>query len=167
MAKISLFPLVFMAFFITLMSAAQDQYLNYQQLTTKLQSLSKNTNIKLESYGKSFGNKDLWVLKIGNDKNPALLIVGGIDGSHQSGTQMAVLMAEKIIQSNPVWLKNKSVFIIPSANPDAIEKFVFDDDESKNWLKKLLQCLTKLLKCWVNLSALNKLAKACKKPTVK
>jgi hypothetical protein len=123
MAKISLFPLVFMAFFITLMSAAQDQYLNYQQLTTKLQSLSKNTNIKLESYGKSFGNKDLWVLKIGNDKNPALLIVGGIDGSHQSGTQMAVLMAEKIIQSNPEWLKNKSVFIIPSANPDAIDAY--------------------------------------------
>lgn len=123
MAKISLFPLVLITFFISLMSTAQDQYLNYQQLTTKLQSLSKNTNIKLESYGKSFGNKDLWVLKIGNDKNPALLIVGGIDGSHQSGTQMAVLMSEKIIQSNPEWLKNKSVFIIPSANPDATDNY--------------------------------------------
>lgn len=123
MAKLFTCLKVFLLFCLSFETIAQEQYLNYQQLTTKLQSLSKNSNVKVESFGKSFGNKDLWVLKIGNDKNPALLIVAGVDGTHQSGTQMATLLAEKIITNNPEWLKKRSIFIIPSANPDAIDAF--------------------------------------------
>lgn len=123
MTKLSLFFKLSLVCFFSFQTFSQNQYLNYQQLTAKLQSFSKNSNVKLESYGKSFDNKDLWVLRIGNDKNPALLIVAGIDGTHQAGTQMAILLAENIIKSNPEYLKNRSVYIIPNANPDAMDAF--------------------------------------------
>ena len=59
---------------------AQGGYLEYNQLITKLKELGKNTNAKLESYGKSYSNNDLWVLKLGDSAKPAILIVAGIDG---------------------------------------------------------------------------------------
>jgi predicted deacylase len=123
MSKLFIFLKVACLVCLSFRSHAQDQYLNYQQLTTKLQGLSKYSNVKLESYGKSFGSKDLWALKIGDVSKPALLIVAGLDGSHQAGTQMAVFLAEKIINTQPDWLKNRSLYIIPSANPDAIDAF--------------------------------------------
>lgn len=123
MPKLLTFFKVFFIIGFSIQTFAQSQYLSYQQLTSKLQSLSKNANTKLESVGKSFVNKDLWVLKIGSEKNPALFIVAGLDGTHQAGTQAAVLLAEKIINTQPAWLKNRSIFILPSANPDAIDAF--------------------------------------------
>lgn len=104
---------------------AQSGYLEYNQLSNKLKELAKSPNVKLESYGKSYSNKDLWVLKLGDSAKPAILIVAGIDGRHQAGTIAAISMAEKLlgVDSLTQLLKSKSVYIIPNANPDAMDAF--------------------------------------------
>jgi hypothetical protein len=96
---------------------SQKKYLNYSEMTGKLKQLATQNNCSLESYGNSFSGKDLWVLKIGNSSKPAVLIVAGLDGTHQSGTQMALLLAEKLIN------ENKSFYIIPNGNPDAMDAY--------------------------------------------
>jgi hypothetical protein len=96
---------------------AQKKYCNYTEMTAKLKQLSSQKNTKLESYGKSFSGKDLWVLKIGSSDKPAILIVAGLDGTEQAGTQMALLLAEKLIE------EKNTFYIIPNGNPDAIDAF--------------------------------------------
>jgi hypothetical protein len=103
----------------------QSGYLDYSQMSNRLRELAKNPNTKLESYGKSFGNKDLWVIKLGSDNNPAILMVGGLDGRHQAGTLAAVSIADKILATDSLknLLSSKSVYIIPNGNPDAIDAY--------------------------------------------
>ena len=95
---------------VPLLVFSQKEYLNYSEMTSQLKQLATQKNCSLESYGKSFSGKDLWVLKIGNDKKPAILIVAGLDGSHQSGTQTAILLAKKLIN------ENKTFYIICNIN---------------------------------------------------
>lgn len=97
--------------------SAQKNYSNYAEMTAQLKQLATQKNCKLESYGKSFSGKELWVLKIGSSEKPAILLVAGLDGTHQAGTQMALLLAEKLV------LENKSFYIIPNGNPDAMDAF--------------------------------------------
>lgn len=97
--------------------SAQKNYSNYAEMTAKLKQLATQKNCKLESYGKSFSGKDLWVLKIGSSDKPAILLVAGLDGTHQAGTQMALLLAEKLIT------ENKTFYIIPNGNPDVMDAF--------------------------------------------
>jgi hypothetical protein len=103
----------------------QSGYLDYTQMSTKLKELAKKPNTKLESYGKSHSNKDLWVLKMGNNTNPAILIVAGVDGRHQAGTLAAASIAEKFLSVDSLsnLLSSKTVYIIPNANPDAMDAF--------------------------------------------
>jgi murein tripeptide amidase MpaA len=110
---------------IPVLVIGQTGYLDYTQMSNKLRELAKNPNTKLESYGKSFGNKDLWVIKLGNDTNPAILLVGGLEGRHQAGTLAAVGIAEKILATDSLknLLSSKSVYIIPNGNPDAIDAY--------------------------------------------
>ena len=120
---LNLFSLVLML--LPALLIAQSGYLEYNQLSNKLKELAKSPNVKLESYGKSYSNKDLWVLKLGDSAKPAILIVAGIDGRHQAGTIAAISMAEKLlgVDSLTQLLKSKSVYIIPNANPDAMDAF--------------------------------------------
>ena len=103
----------------------QGGYLDYTQMSTKLKELAKKPNTKLESYGKSHSNKDLWVLKLGNNTNPAILIVAGVDGRHQAGSLAAATIAEKFLSVDSLsnLLSTKTVYIIPNANPDAMDAF--------------------------------------------
>lgn len=104
-------------FLIPFLFFAQKNYLNYNEMSAKLKQLAGNKNCKLESYGKSASGKDLWVLKIGQETKPAVLVIAGLDGTHQAGTQMALLLAEKLIT------ENKTFYIIPNGNTDAMDAY--------------------------------------------
>lgn len=110
---------------LPVLAMAQNGYPDYMQMSNRLKELSKAPNTRLISYGKSFGNKDLWVLKMGKDENPAILLVAGIDGRHQAGTVAALSIADKLLKTDSLKtiFQSKSIYIIANANPDAMDAY--------------------------------------------
>ena len=118
--------LILCGFWVSL--SAQKTYSTFPQLTARIKDLaSKNASLaNVTSVGKSAGGKDLWLITLsqGNPgSKPALLLVGGLDGSHPAGSETLLLMAEKML-SNPNdqvkdLLSKKTLYIMACANPDA------------------------------------------------
>jgi murein tripeptide amidase MpaA len=125
-----------------ILAAAQDNpaegYHDYQALTQKLQQIKKvNPDItELLSIGKSASGKDLWMLQLsGKGKTlskQALLIVGNLEGDHVIGSEVALGIAEHLInnygKSENVTsiLDERTFYILPRLNPDGAEAFFGD-----------------------------------------
>ncbi|RZK50639.1 MAG: peptidase M14 [Pedobacter sp.] len=115
-----------------------NRYYDYGGITEickKLAAAHPNL-VKLESMGKSFQGKDLWVmtisdLKQGNpDKKPAMYIDGNIHSNEIQGSEFALYTAwylvEMFNQGNPAvksLLQEKTFYIAPTINPDARDHF--------------------------------------------
>src|SRR5690606_35281395 len=89
---------------------------------------STNTSLaRLQSIGKSAEQKDIWLLTLSQgdpDQKPGLLIVAGVDGTHLAGSEIAVQIAEGFLSASKSdsiakLLQSKTLYIIPSVNPDA------------------------------------------------
>ncbi|MDQ8052480.1 MAG: M14 family metallopeptidase [Pedobacter sp.] len=93
--------------------------------------------VKLESMGKSFQGKELWVMtitdtKIGNaDKKPAMYIDGNIHSNEIQGSEFALYtawyLAEMYGAGNKAILSllaDKTFYIAPTINPDARDNFI-------------------------------------------
>src|SRR4030081_1026556 len=81
--------------------SAQD-YSNYAEQTNRLNALTKAypSLTSLRSIAKTNGGKDIWLLTIGSGKTeskPAIAVVGGTEGSHLLGTEMAIGFAENLL----------------------------------------------------------------------
>lgn len=117
-------------FAIMTQTLAQSGYSSHSQLSTRLKALSaKNKAASVSSIGKSSGGKDIWAVTLSSgdhSKNKAVLIVAGADGKHPAGTEIAAQLAERLTalpaDSLTALLKNKTVYIIPALNPDALEQ---------------------------------------------
>lgn len=111
---------------------AQD-YSNYVQLSQRINALSKSypNLVKLKSLTKTLGNKDIWMLSIGSGKTeqkPAIAIVGGVEGSHLLGTELAIGFAEKLLASSSqdsikAILSKNTFYVFPNMSPDASEQY--------------------------------------------
>ncbi len=121
---VKLFSLIFILHF-SCASAAQIGYLSYSNLVNELNTISNHPKATLKSYGKSYGGKDLWALTIGKQGSPALLIVAGLDGHHQVGTPMSVLLAKSFLETDSLImsLEDKSIIFIANGNPDALDAY--------------------------------------------
>lgn len=113
---------------ISVHSYAQSDYRNHTELTKKLKSIqSKNpSNVKLQSITKTVGGFDIWGMTLhnGNPKdNPAIAIVGGVDGSLLLSSEMAVNIAENILNNHPEILENTTFYIFPNMSPNASEQY--------------------------------------------
>ncbi len=53
------------------------------------------------------------------DSRPALLIVAGVDATHQTGIAVARNLADRIAADHPELLTDRTVYIVPLLNPDA------------------------------------------------
>ncbi len=125
--------LIFCACFLPLLSHAQNNYSNYQQQTNRLNTLVKSYPqlAKIKSLTKTATGKDVWQLTIGNgdaDSKPAIVIVGGTEGNHIVGTELAIGFAENVLQGSSSdsikALLNKTTFyIFPNMSPDAMEQY--------------------------------------------
>ena len=116
---------------------ASDGYHNYQALTQALKNIvGKNTKIaKLQSIGKSLQGRDLWMIQISGtqggspEEKQALLIVGNLEGDHVVGSEVAMGIAEFLIngygsEKKVTEILNKRTFYIaPRMNPDGAEAF--------------------------------------------
>lgn len=106
----------------------QSDYLNYESLSKKLKEFeSKSKFCTVKSIGKSSGGKDLLLVTLSESEKPkpAVLITAGIDGKHQAGTQIAVQLLDQLLKSENLskLLSEKTLYFVPSVNPDAMDAF--------------------------------------------
>lgn len=162
--KTTLCIFLFLPFlFLPMTSSANNHpangYHNHNALTNALKQMAgKNPQIaKLTSIGKTLKGRDLWMMQISGttglspNEKQALLICGNLEGDHVIGSEVALGIAEFLIEG---YGKNEKVtkaidtrtfYIIPRLNPDGAELF-FDDllyehpgnlkprDEDYDWL---------------------------------
>jgi hypothetical protein len=116
-----------------LAAQAQTDYSNYQQQTSRIQALAKQYPqlATVKALARTNGNKDIWMITIGSGNTaskPAIAVVGGVEGNHLLGTELAIGFAENLLQgSNTDSIKtllNKTTFyVFPNMSPDATEQY--------------------------------------------
>lgn len=90
----------------------------------------------VKSIGKSFEGRDMLMMTIGNRKNgnpdtrPAMYIDGNIHSNEVQGSEVALYTAWYVCEmySSVEWIRNlldeKTLYILPTINPDAREHFI-------------------------------------------
>lgn len=111
-------------------SIAQESYRDYQDMTQALQDLESNHSdvVTLQSIATTPGGHDIWHVTIGSGdiaNKPALAIVGGVDGSHILGIEMALKLTESLADHANIdqILENQVFHVFPNLNPDASEQY--------------------------------------------
>lgn len=116
---------------LCLTAAAQD-YSTYAQLSQRVNALkSAGQLVKVESLAKTTGGKDIWMITIGTGdvaKKPAIAVVGGVEGAHLLGQELAVGFAERLVKGAATdsvkrALDRTTFYIFPSMSPDAAEQY--------------------------------------------
>jgi hypothetical protein len=126
------FLFFFTLIFISFIGSAQD-YSNFTQQSARLERLAKSypQYVKLGSLTKTAGGKNIWMLSIGSGQiqnKPAIAVVGGVEGNHLLGTELAIAFAEKLLQSSTTdsiqnLLRNTTFYVFPNMSPDATEQY--------------------------------------------
>ncbi|MBC8145980.1 MAG: hypothetical protein H7X80_10370 [bacterium] len=107
---------------------AQVSYHDHSSLVARLASIARENSkrVSVRSIGKSHGGREIWLTTIGGDgadKRPAVLVVGGIDGSSLVGSELALRFVERIAtdrsDSTTTLLNNATYYVIARASPDA------------------------------------------------
>jgi hypothetical protein len=116
--------------------AAQTQYSNFKTMSQKIEALSKEypSLCSVKSIVKTSGGKEIWVLSIGTgdkDGKPAIAVVGGADGNHLLGKELALGFAGSLLKdaSTPEikeLLEKITFYIFPDVSPDATEQYFSD-----------------------------------------
>lgn len=112
---------------------AQADYSNKQRLAQRVAALAKSypQYVKTQSLVKTNGGSDIWLMTIGSgqtDKNPAVAVVGGIDGKHVLGVELAIGFAEELLagsQQDSIrqLLETQTFYVFPNMSPDATEQY--------------------------------------------
>ncbi|HEY6506254.1 MAG TPA: M14 family metallopeptidase [Chitinophagaceae bacterium] len=128
----SLYACLFCALLFSI-SNAQTGYSNFSQQTNRINALvtSYPQLVKVRSLTKTTGSKDIWQVTIstGNtETKPAIVVIGGVEGNHVLGTELAIGFAENLLQGSTTdsikALLNKTTFyIFPNMSPDAMEQY--------------------------------------------
>lgn len=111
------------------------EYYSYQQMTDLLQNLQLQYPdiYKLESYGKTHENRDIWLVKISDNveidekDEPGVLLLGAHHGDEKISYEI-LLYFIKFISENyekedrvKTIVDNTQIFLIPMINPDGVE----------------------------------------------
>ncbi|MEO5911000.1 MAG: M14 family metallopeptidase [Pelobium sp.] len=130
MQKITVLSLLFLT--VSLGVSAQD-YSNYSSLTSRAKALEKKypTLVKVKSLTQTLGNKDIWMLTIGTgntSEKPAIAVVGGVEGAHLLGVELAIGFAEQLLaqsgtDSIKTLLDKQTFYVFPNMSPDASEQY--------------------------------------------
>lgn len=120
-------------FAVAFCPAFSQDYSTHAQVTQRLKALesSHSSLVKLQSLTKTTGGKDIWVLEIGSGdraSHPAIAVVGGVEGSHILGPELAIGFAEKLLagaqrDSIKTLLATTTFYVFPNVSPDASEQY--------------------------------------------
>jgi hypothetical protein len=133
MKKLYFFKLFFLLLLCDASAQVQQDYSNQATLSARIKALgTKYPQLaKTKVLVQTQGGKDIWMLTIGTGKTeqkPAIAVVGGVEGKHLLGVEMAIGFAEKLLAASNVdsikTLLNKQTFyIFPNMSPDATDQY--------------------------------------------
>ncbi len=133
MKKLYLFKLFFLLLLCLAFAQKQQDYSNYTQLKERVKALGDKFPqlVKTRSLVQTVGGKDILMITIGTGKTeakPAVVIVGGVDGKHILGVEMAIGFAEKLLagattDSVKRLLAKQTFYVFPNMSPDATEQY--------------------------------------------
>jgi len=133
MKKRYLLSLFFLFLAATSFAQSQQDYSTNAILTQRVKALVQKYPqwVKSKSLTQTLGGKDIWMLTIGSGKTeekPAIAVVGGVEGKHLLGVEMAIGFAEKLVAgSNTDSLKKlldtHTYYVFPNMSPDATENY--------------------------------------------
>jgi hypothetical protein len=125
--------LCFLLIMQTTYITAQDGYSDYRTLTSKISALGKvNPAVcSVRSLVRTEGGKEIWLLTIGTGDagtKPGIAVLGGIEGNHLLGREIALGVAQSLVnnassQEINQLLQKVTFYIIPDVSPDASEQF--------------------------------------------
>ncbi len=125
MKKILIIFLV-LFFFSFVVYAEQTNYKTYSQLVRSFKQLAATNSLSFKKIGKSYSGKNIYVLKIGNDTNPAVFVGANISGFDIPASESALLLSKYLIakfKSNDKKYKDRCFYIIPSLNPELYNEY--------------------------------------------
>ncbi len=118
---------------ITVIGMAQENYSNFARQSTRLNALAAAYPqlAKLTTLTKTAGGKEIWQLTLGSGtttQKPAIAIIGGTEGNHLLGTELALGFAESLLQASgtdsiKALLSKTTFYIFPNMSPDAMEQY--------------------------------------------
>ena len=108
-------------------------YSSYQQQTARIQAMAASHPgvVQVKSLTKTNGAKDIWMITLGSgntQSKPAIALVGGVEGNHLLGTELAIGFAESLLRgagtdSIKSLLAKTTFYIFPNMSPDAMEQY--------------------------------------------
>ncbi len=133
MKKLYLFNVFFLLLLCNSFAQSQQEYSNNASITQRVKALTQKYPqwVKTKSLTQTLGGKEIWMLTLGSgqtENKPAIAIVGGVEGKHLLGVEMAIGFAEKLLaQSNTDSIKNllsrQTFYVFPNMSPDATEQY--------------------------------------------
>jgi hypothetical protein len=129
MKRIKTLFIVALCFFsVPFWAVAQSNYPNQEQVAQRLRKITTDHArvAKLESLTKTDGGNDIYVLRLGAgdvDAKPAIAVVGGVEGFHLLGTELALRFAENLVKDHQNLLNTTTFYIFPSMSPDASAQY--------------------------------------------
>ncbi|MGJ8635670.1 MAG: M14 family zinc carboxypeptidase [Phycisphaerales bacterium] len=102
----------------------KNQYLSNSDLQQRIRSFAgSNTSVQTASIGTSLNGDPITLITLSQHRNkseqhPALLITAGLDGRYLSSTEIAIRIAEDLVENHSDLLQEITVYIIPQVNPD-------------------------------------------------
>ncbi len=121
---------------------AQKQYTSYKSMMQNIDALTKEypALCSVKSLARSAGNNEIMVLAIGTgdrDNKPGIAVLGGIEGSHILGKELAFGFASSLLKESgspeiKSLLEKITFYVFPDVSPDATEQFFRDLKYERN-----------------------------------
>jgi len=135
MKKSYLFSLSFLFLAATSFAqqASQQDYSSNAVLAQRVKALAQKYPqwVKAKSLTQTSGGNEIWMLTLGagkTEEKPAIAVVGGVDGKHLLGVEMAIGFAEKLLGSKntdsiKTLLDQKTYYVFPNMSPDGTAQY--------------------------------------------
>lgn len=133
--KISL-RITLLAFAVSVLSGtagAQTGYNDHKSIMREADALGREfpSLCAVRSLVKTAGGRDIIILTIGTgekDNKPAIAVVGGVEGNHPAGRELALGFAKELLKGssspeNKSLLEKITFYVIPDVSPDASEQY--------------------------------------------
>lgn len=112
---------------------AQKKYSDFKTLSDNINSLAERypSVCKVNPLCRTAAGRDIWLITAGagdTGSKPGVAVIGGVEGNHLLGCELAYGFAEKLMQNSNLpevknLLERVTFYIFPDVSPDATEQF--------------------------------------------